>query len=328
MKIGLPAALLHHFYGVFWQQLFTELGCEVVESPQTSKALLNKATKVTVPDLCLPIKIYVGHVLQLLEDKVDYIYVPRMISIRDGDTFCPKFLGLPDLLKYSLPGMEDKILSHHVTSSTEDISDENNYRGLQEQLGVTTVKLKSALQKAGERWSSFRNLCFKGYNCFEAAELAHDSALPAKSKGQVHIGLLGYVYNIYDNFVSQNVIEKLEKLGASYIAFEMLDQPAIEKELTRFRKALFWTFSNKLLAAAYNFFEDPGVDGVIHVTAFGCGPDSFMGKIMQIDATDRYNKPFMTLRVDEHTGDSHLDTRLEAFVDMLIRKKMKQGVPA
>ena len=33
----------------------------------------------------------------------------------------------------------------------------------------------------------------------------------------------------------------------------------------------------------------------------------------------------MTLRIDEHTGESHLQTRLEAFVDMIARKKRQKG---
>ena len=31
----------------------------------------------------------------------------------------------------------------------------------------------------------------------------------------------------------------------------------------------------------------------------------------------------MTLRIDEHTGESHLQTRIEAFTDMIKRKIRK-----
>jgi len=46
--------------------------------------------------------------------------------------------------------------------------------------------------------------------------------------------------------------------------------------------------------------------------------------------SDTYNKPFLTMRVDEHSGENHLQTRIEAFVDMLKRKKrlMKENINA
>jgi predicted nucleotide-binding protein (sugar kinase/HSP70/actin superfamily) len=80
-----------------------------------------------------------------------------------------------------------------------------------------------------------------------------------------------------------------------------------------------WTFTNKILAASYDFFTDPNIDGLIHVTAFGCGPDSMLGKLLELDSLE-YKKPFMTIRVDEHTGEAGVDTRIEAFVDMLERR--------
>jgi predicted nucleotide-binding protein (sugar kinase/HSP70/actin superfamily) len=139
----------------------------------------------------------------------------------------------------------------------------------------------------------------------------HDSAL--------RIGVIGYVYNVYDNFISMDVLNKLRQLGADPVTFEMLDQKVIDLQLRKFPKTLFWTFSNKLLAGAYHFFEDPTYDGLIHVTAFGCGPDSFLGKVLELDSAN-YGKPFMTVRIDEHTGENHLQTRVEAFVDMIAKK--------
>ena len=64
------------------------------------------------------------------------------------------------------------------------------------------------------------------------------------------------------------------------------------------------------------------IDGMIHLTAFGCGPDSIIGKMMEIDCEES-NVPFMTVRVDEHTGDNHIMTRLEAFTDMIKMSKRK-----
>ena len=62
------------------------------------------------------------------------------------------------------------------------------------------------------------------------------------------------------------------------------------------------------------------VDGVIALVAFGCGPDSLMISVVQHHA-NRLGKPFMTLTLDEHASETGLLTRLEAFLDMIQRRK-------
>jgi predicted nucleotide-binding protein (sugar kinase/HSP70/actin superfamily) len=133
----------------------------------------------------------------------------------------------------------------------------------------------------------------------------------------VKIGVIGYVYNIYDD---ANILGRLVELGAETVTFETLDNSSIEAQLQHLPKSLFWSFSNKLLAGGYVFLEDSSIDGVIHITSFGCGPDAFLGKYFELDF-EQYSKPFMTIRVDEHSGDNHLQTRIEAFVDMIVQKK-------
>ena len=79
--------------------------------------------------------------------------------------------------------------------------------------------------------------------------------------------------------------------------------------------------------AAGFYMNDPKIDGLISITAFGCGPDSIM-----IERMTRYaklfKKPLLNLTIDEHTGEAGFITRLEAFTDMIFRtkrvKKMKQ----
>jgi predicted nucleotide-binding protein (sugar kinase/HSP70/actin superfamily) len=117
-----------------------------------------------------------------------------------------------------------------------------------------------------------------------------------------------------------DLLNKLSELGASSVTFEMLSKKAIDSRLKGKKKNLFWTFSNKLMAGAYQFLEDESIDGVIHATAFGCGPDSFLGKMLELDS-GRFNKPFMTIRLDEHSGENHQQTRVEAFVDLISKKK-------
>ncbi len=329
MKIGIARALLYYYYFPLWKTLFEELGHEVVVSSPTNKALVNAGVKISVPELCVPIKIFNGHFLDLADKGVDRIFVPRMASLEKRRTFCPKFLGLPDMARYVFSDWEERLIRPELR--VED------YSGLSLDAlctdpffaAVPRGRLRRALCRAKAAWRRFRRICFRGYRLNEALVLWEKPGLPPRKKQDpkaICIGLMGYVYNVYDEFVSMNIAQRLEEMGASVLTFDMFPPRALAREIKDIRKKLFWTFSNWLLAAGLKFYRMPDVDGIIHVTAFGCGPDSLVGKYLELDS-DRYRKPFMTIRVDEHTGENHLLTRIEAFTDML-RAKKERGAKA
>jgi predicted nucleotide-binding protein (sugar kinase/HSP70/actin superfamily) len=324
MKIGLPKGLLFYYYYPLWRPLFEGLGMEVAVSRPTNARLIDSGVKVSVPEICVPIKAFSGHVIDLLKQGVDYCFIPRMVTIDRGNTFCPKFLGLPEMMEYTIPGLKGKLLSPVIKTNGEDMARLKGYKTIWEALGVSKRSFKSALKEANMVWQSFRSYCRAGYRLDQATELAlgtkKESDFGKDAEYDVNIGVIGYVYNIYDSYISMDIINKLDTLGAGVRTFEMVDEDYINRKLDSLSKSLFWTFTNKLWGAADKYYKDDRIDGLIHVTAFNCGPDSMLGKVLELDS-DKYGKPFMTIRVDEHTGGNHLETRIEAFVDMIRRKK-------
>ncbi|SFI14239.1 Predicted nucleotide-binding protein, sugar kinase/HSP70/actin superfamily [Tindallia magadiensis] len=333
MKIGIPRALLYHYYYPFWKTYLDSLGIETIVSSPTNKWIMDNGAKHSVPEICVPIKVYLGHVLELMEKKVDYIFVPRFVSIQKGQFFCPKFMGLPDIIRHSFPEMESMLLSPYVESTTEDLATSiKQYYVFEEKCDIKRSDNRKALKKAETVWNKFRELSLKGYDVSEATEMVMNDNCRAlenkRSKNtneksddtEITIGVLGYVYNIYDSVISLDILNRLKEMGVRVKTFEMLSEDKLKAQLVNMPKTLFWTFSDKLFAAGNHFYQDSDIDGIIHVTAFGCGPDSMLGKLLELDST-RYEKPFMTVRIDEHSGENHLQTRVEAFVDMLKRKK-------
>ncbi|MDP9749736.1 MULTISPECIES: acyl-CoA dehydratase activase-related protein [Thermoanaerobacter] len=318
MKIGIPKALMYYFYYPFWKTLFESLGFEVVTSDDTSKSILDIGVKEAVAEICVPMKVYTGHVLNLLDKNVDYIYIPRFVSLRKGIFMCPKFMGLPDMIKGLFDGIENKILTHNIVSKSTDISEFHNYTVFIDKLGVSRKDLKNALKKARDKWLEFRALNKQGYDINEL--LTSDK--PKKYDGDITIGLIGYVYNVYDRFVNMDLLNVFRKLNIKVVTFDMMEERIIQRQLKKFKKNMFWEFTNMLLGTAYEFMERDDIDGIIHITAFGCGPDSILEPFLTIDS-EKHKKPFMTLRIDEQTGESHVITRVEAFTDLIRIKKYK-----
>ncbi len=314
MKIGIPRALSYYTYYPMWKTFFQILGLEVVESDATTKKIMDDGVKEAVTDACSPIKLYHGHVMNLM-DKVECIFVPRLVSINREATFCPKFLGLPDMIQYTINNLPP-LLSPRI--------DLKKGKG----------ELLKICYRVGSKFTKNPFLIYKAYrNAIQelknyAASFLKGAIPPLKldssqtQKGDIALAVLGYPYMLYDPYFSLNLIKKLIDLGAKVYTLEMLPEKAKLKQADKLKKTLFWTYSNSIIRTAYHFFENKRVDGVIHITAFGCGPDFIVDKLMELEAKE-IQMPFLTVILDEQTGEEGLKTRLEAFVDMLRLRRIR-----
>ena len=95
-KVGIPRALLYYNYYPLWKVFFEELGAEVVLSELTNKKILDDGVYCCVDDACLPMKVFHGHAVHL-KDRVDYLFVPRLISVE-------KTVYMPEILRPSRYG--------------------------------------------------------------------------------------------------------------------------------------------------------------------------------------------------------------------------------
>ena len=95
VRVGIPRSLLFYELYPFWQAFFKELGCEVVVSDETTKKIIHEGAERSVSETCFPMKVSLGHVLNLLDKEIDYIFLPSIINLplpdeRMTDSFvCP-----------------------------------------------------------------------------------------------------------------------------------------------------------------------------------------------------------------------------------------------
>ena len=71
--IGIPRAISYYNNYPFYYGFFSALGFEIILSDKTTTKLINNGSQHVVSDTCLPIKVFVGHVLNLLEKGCDTI---------------------------------------------------------------------------------------------------------------------------------------------------------------------------------------------------------------------------------------------------------------
>jgi len=136
----------------------------------------------------------------------------------------------------------------------------------------------------------------------------------------ISVALVSHAYNIYDERISMKIIDKLNEMDVKVYSELQLTKEQLDEGINALGQTAYWANEHEMTGCAGHYLKDNKVDGVITVTAFGCGPDSLM--IERITRKSKqFNKPLLNLTIDEHTGEAGFITRLEAFVDMLYRKK-------
>jgi predicted nucleotide-binding protein (sugar kinase/HSP70/actin superfamily) len=308
-----------------WHTFFTELNLDVVPSGQTNKNILDKGVKEALADACVPVKLFFGHALTL-RDKADYLFIPRVVCLNKKTIYCPKFLGLPDMIRYGLngKGMPPLIdIQFDAREGRQALL--SAYSRIGSMFGAGPLQIARAYIKARYCAARYNTLLKQGWHPPEAikAVLQRNSErnnTPDKS-GSLNFAVLGYPYIVHDDYISVGLIGKLKKLGVNSITLENLPTAALARQSCDLDKVMFWTYSDLVLRAIHYLFKNGRADGIIHLTAFGCGPDSMVDKLMEMTARKYGNIPFMSLTIDEHSGDAGVSTRLEAFTDMVKRKK-------
>jgi len=76
-RVGVPRSLLFHDLYPLWHAVLAELGCEIVLSEPTNKKIIHAGAEQSVAETCFPVKVALGHVLDLLEKDIDFIFLPR-----------------------------------------------------------------------------------------------------------------------------------------------------------------------------------------------------------------------------------------------------------
>jgi predicted nucleotide-binding protein (sugar kinase/HSP70/actin superfamily) len=116
-----------------------------------------------------------------------------------------------------------------------------------------------------------------------------------------------------------DMFRKLSDMGARVMTPEMLSPSVIEENLASLERPPYWELAREIAGSALHFLNGHA-DGVIHLVSFECGPDSLLQSLLEFENRQRQDIPYVPLILDEHTGEAGLVTRLEAFIDMIVRR--------
>ncbi|MFH1151181.1 MAG: acyl-CoA dehydratase activase-related protein [Actinomycetota bacterium] len=326
--IGIPRALSYYRYYPLWKKLLEGMGAQVVLSRATGKRLLEDGVRHCVDDICVPVKLYYGHVLDVA-GRCDAIFISRVVSVektREDTYTCPKLIGLPDMIKSSLDGLPPLL---EFVMDAQACSLKSSAKRLGSELGATTSQVRSALSDGLEAQGRYEALLSEGVAPEKAMGVVlgngNGSGEAPAAGGRppdVTVALVGHEYLVHDAFISHGLVRKLEKLGATVVHMSQVPGDVVERELALY-PGIAWSYEKELLGSASHFLGRDDIDGVMMVIGFACGPDSIIVEIITREVARDSGPPMTTLVLDEHTGEAGVSTRVEAFVDLIRRSRRR-----
>jgi predicted CoA-substrate-specific enzyme activase len=309
--IGIPRALMvFHKQFPFWKTFFEQLGFTVVLSNESDKSLLTRSIEIITTETCLPVELIHGHVLDLMDKGVDYIFLPFVVNAKfnKGDTTfncnCPWIQTYPFMVKAALRGKidESKLLTptlHFRFFERALIKEMTTY--FHDKFGIGKEDIKNAVYYADSVQTLFeRKLVEYGKDVLQN--------IPENCRPVV---LLGRPYNSSDPHLNLGLVEKLIAQNVMPVPLDMLDLTP-SSILVNYRN-MYWPNGQRIIAAAQYVAKTDGMYAV-YLSNFRCGPDSF---IWHYVTEELKGKPFLHLEVDEHSADAGMVTRIEAFLDSL-----------
>jgi predicted CoA-substrate-specific enzyme activase len=309
--IGIPRALMVYYQQFpFWRTFFEQLGFTVVLSRKSDKSLVTQSIETITAETCLPVEIMHGHVIDLIDKGVDYVFLPFIVNSKPNKfnkTFncnCPWIQTHPFMVKAALRGKvdESKFLVptlHFRFFERALLKEMTEY--FNEKFGISKDVIKKAVYDADKVQTRFEE---------RLVDYGKDvlNAIPKNCRPVI---LLGRPYNSTDPYLNLGLVEKLINQNVMPIPLDMLDLSEYNI-FTNYRN-MYWPNGQKILAAAQMIAKTDGLYAV-YLSNFRCGPDSFIHHYV---TEELKGKPFLHLEVDEHSADAGMITRIEAFLDSL-----------
>lgn len=293
VKIGIPRGIFYYYYNDLWQYFFDKLGVETVISSPTNKRIMNDGLNYTSDEMCLALKIYMGHI-NYLKDKCDYILVPRIENYGVNNQVCTNFFSLYDLVKNIF---NVKILNYNVVYS-KFVTEKKAFIKMGEKLGFSKAISKKAYIYA------------KAMSEKEKKRRIHKN-LQKLSSSKLKVLVVSHPYNLFDEYIGKPILKLLQKLNVEWINAYDFDDVVTNKLSRNFSRNLYWKYSKELIGAIK--FVENKVDGIVFVSSFSCGPDSLVNELVM----RKIELPYLNLVVDDLDSLAGIETRLESFIDIL-----------
>ncbi len=293
-RIGIPRALTTHSLHPLYATFFAGLGMDVVLSEVDPRGDLKSNS-----GFCFPTQIAHGAVLDLARRGLNLVFLPHVVRMPQPNDcrdsyLCPITQAGPYFMAKAFP--EIRFLSPLLDFT-------NGYAANTGLVEMAVRELGTTRLLADKAWTSAVHAQMEAETALQ--QLGQQALKRAVAEGKPAILLAGRSYNALTPEASQSVGKKLSSMGIPVIPVDCLAPVGTGPTS--------WHFANQILNAAALARQHPNLF-LLFVSNFSCTIDAFTHATL---ASELGSKPYLILEIDAHTADAGVQTRLEAFLDIV-----------
>ena len=349
-----------------WAAALRIIGCEPYIEPYTSKKALSLGTKHAPEAICLPYKLILGNFIEAIEGGADYVamitspgccrlgeYGKCIENALNDLGYHTKYLelqlydgikGLYDFLKAASGKNNPILFTRAILVAILKVFELDRlesllsyYRAREIKHGDAEKHYKKALKIIDENDTIWG---LKKSRKLVDAEMKQVEINP--NKEVLHVDITGEIYVVNDEFSNQGIEKELGRMGVevrrsltvSSFLKDAIIPKAFRKGETHLQRAdrlakpyLMRDIGGDALECVSDvaYADERGIDGIIHLSPFTCMPEIMSQNIFPA-MRENCEIPILPLILDEQTGRAGYITRIEAFVDLMRRRKRKQKI--
>lgn len=322
ITIGLPRVLSFWETMPFWKTFFKALGFNVVVSDNSSQSLYESGlSAITSDTVCFPAKLVHGHIRNLVDKKVDRIFMPAITVVesenreKTSESMCAVVKGYPLVIKNSDDPFErwgmpfDNPLFHWYSSTDRE---RQIASFMKETFGISSELVCAAIKQGDAAQGRFKQ------------ELQDEGAKvikQVKSDDGYAVVLAGRPYH-GDTLVNHDIAEIFTQLGIPVLCADALPD-LNEVDLSKSRLDITNNYHARILSSGIISAQSKNLE-LVQIVSFGCGHDAVLS-----DETIRLMKEIshkspLILKVDESSAQGALRIRIRSFIEAINIKRARR----
>ena len=354
MKVSIPH--LGNLY-IPMRAVFERLDVEYVVPPLSNQRTLSLGVKYSPEGLCIPFKLTLGNVIEAAELGADTVIMPggtgicRLgyyarsqqktlsdlgfnVNIIELGVSEQKLMGLLKTIKaLANDAPWTKIISA-VRFGLKKLYTLDNIERLTQKTRPVEIVKGTANRIYARAIESID--AADGYGRLQSVENEFTAELNAVKKSEIQpliVGIIGEFYVLLEPFSNYDIESELGKLGvevrrtifiSEWTKFSFFLNPLGISEKERIHRAASPYLKRDVGGDGWESVGEKVLhtgeyDGLVHLAPFTCTPEIIARNIMP---STRENIPVLTVLCDEQMAKAGLLTRLEAFVDLIKRRKL------
>lgn len=345
--------------------LLDDLGVEYVIPPFNNKKALELGTKYVPEMACLPLKINIGNYIQAYEQGADTIlmaggcgpcrfgYYCEMHREIMKDIGCEMDIITLELINGNLSGFIEKIKKltggANLFKAAAAVCRTVKIAARTDELELLSFKTRARELEKGSTdkiYNAFRGRVLAEHGGKKILDLISETrkkmlGIEADNSFEpLKVGIVGEIYTTIEHFASFDIQTRLGSMGVEVdrqvTVSGWIIEHMIKKTLHLPRKLQYAREARPYLGAMIGghaqetlghtvMYSKKGYDGVIQIFPLSCMPEIVAESILPSIELD-HGIPVLTLIIDEMTGEAGYLTRVEAFIDLLHKRREKKAV--